>query len=101
MCLGGSSRSSSTSTASNSTTVNVSTPINVNTADLADAIKALAGEQGQAAQLQFAGGIYQAKTAAAARIAAAQIGAGPSLTSIILVVVAIAGLLVTAGLIKV
>jgi hypothetical protein len=95
MCIGGSSSSSSTSQASNQTTVNVSTstPVNIDTADLSDALAALAGAQVLGAQEQ-----------AQATVQAAQItSAGAnSLNSgtIILIIIALAGFLVTARVIK-
>lgn len=92
---GGSSPTTSTtaSTSSNQTTVNVtsntSVPFSLNTADLADAIKALAGEQ-------FVSSVVAAK----AQVASAQLGAGPSWSTIIIVAGAILGLAFSVGFIK-
>src|SRR5260370_42002960 len=57
---GGKTSSVSSSTAANATTVNVSTPVSINTADLADAIKALSAAQQQGAKLQELGSLEQA-----------------------------------------
>lgn len=102
MCLGGSSQSTSTSQAANSTTVNVSTPINVDTSDLADAIAALSGAQLQAGELQLAGSVYQTQVQSATALAVAKSqGSGTSTWNVIFVVIALAGFLVTAHVIKV
>ncbi len=94
---GGGSKSSSTSAAANATTVNVSTPVNINTADLADAIKALSAAQQQGAKLQEIGSLGQA----AATVQAAQITAkGNSVWLVGGAIVAVLGLAFTAGAIK-
>ena len=102
---GGSSGPTSSGTAASSSnqTVNVavSTPVTVDTSDLADAISALSGQNGQSATLQLIGTEYAAKTAAAATVQAAQLSAGPSAIDVILVIVAILGFLVTAGVLKI
>jgi hypothetical protein len=98
MCFGGSSGSSSSSTSTNSTsvTVNPTTTFNLDTADLANAITALAGAQAE-------GAVYTANTAAAAQVQAASItaNAGPSLYEIGGAIIAILGLLLAAGIIKI
>jgi len=94
---GGGSKSSSTSAAANATTVNVSTPVNINTADLADAIKALSAAQQQGAKLQEIGSLEQAS----ATVQAAQITAkGNSVWLVGGAIVAVLGLAFTAGAIK-
>jgi|SRR5579883_1484787 len=102
-CGGGKSSSSSAQAGStNQTTVNVSTPVNIDTTDLAQALEALAGAQVQQASINNAGRIEASIIAAEGQVASAQVAAhaGPSTTTIILVVVAVAGLAFTAGLIK-
>lgn len=96
MC-GPSSNSSSSSAATNSTTVTVNptTNFSLNTADLANAIEVLAASNAAATVI---GAQYQA----AAQVGSAEIAAqsGPSMTTIVIVVVAVAGLAFTAGIIK-
>jgi hypothetical protein len=96
---GGQAASTSTAQSAQSTTVNVSTPINIDTADLADALKALSGAQQQEAEAQLAGSLANAgATVQAAQIAA---HAGPSIYVIGGAIVAVLGLLLTAGVVKV
>src|SRR5690348_12670443 len=91
---GGSAQSASTSQSAQSTTVNVSTPVNlaVNTSDLAHALEVLSGQQ-------FASSVVSAAaTVQAAKIAA---NAGPNVYVIGGAIIAVLGLLFTAGIIKV
>ncbi len=78
-------------TSNTSVTVPVTTNVNFPTADLANAIQALAGA-----------GVAQSIIAAEGQVEAASIAAhaGPSTQTIILVIVAVAGLAFTAGFIK-
>ena len=100
MCFGGSSSSTSTSASSNSTTVNVTPTTNINTADLADAIKALAGSQSAGAVLNAAGQVQAAQYRALGDVVAAQAAAGPSSSTIIFILIAAIGVAFTAGVIK-
>ena len=93
---GGTAASTSSSRSSQSSTVNVTT--NVDTRDVANAIAALAQEQQQASSLALLGSLAGAgATVQAARITA---NSGPSVYVIGGAIVAILGLLFTAGAIK-
>jgi hypothetical protein len=105
---GGGNTSSTTSSTTNETTQvqtssTVNVPISVDTADLADALKALAGSNLEGAALTAAATAGAAKTAAAGQIASAAIaaGQGPSWSTIIIVAGSILGVLVTLHVIKV
>jgi hypothetical protein len=96
---GGSSASQSASTSQQSVQVNVSTPVNISTGDLSDAIKALAQTRVQSAQYALLGSV----AGAAATVKAAQIaaGSGPNLYVVGGAIIAVLGLLFTAGIVKV
>jgi len=100
MCFGGSSSSTSTSQAANNTTVNVTPTTNIDTADLANAIDALAGAQGANQLVATAGTVQAAQYDALGRVAAAQVASGPSLSTMIMVAATILGVAFAAGIIK-
>ena len=94
---GGKTASTAAASSSNATTVNVSTPVNIDTADLADAIKALSAAQQQGARLQAIGAVANAE----ATVQAAQITAkGSDFWLVGGAIVALLGLAFTAGAVK-
>lgn len=103
---GGQSSQTSSQTTTNTsvaTTSNVTVDNTVDTADIADAIKALAAGGMVNAQTSAAAQVVSAKYAAAGQLGAAQIaaGAGPSWETIITIGAALFGLAITFHLIKV
>jgi hypothetical protein len=95
---GGQASGAATSTSSQNVTLNLAN--NIDTSSLASAISALAGTNSDSAELALVGTEFAAKTAAAATVQAAQLQAGLSTSDWILIVIGLAGFLVTAGIIK-